>query len=272
MNEIKPHLIANSDTKIRSRPLIDRRFDSAVNIGQLVTNFLMVLVTSWFSYISIDVYNKNNDLHKQSRRLQIQPILEFVEAQPNSDKTWISLRIKNIGAGPALDIRLIIHQDTILSDIAYFCFPLGVNKDTALLRKRRASDAVQRIGDYDVQDHIDSREEVIFEFMQNPTSEAFGVFGSKYSFFFSYFDSDGNEYLRIFNESSSSPVFPIIIIPKKGFFQDSLRDLARNIPQGGAGTLENISIRGPHGWFQDIDSLYLEESNMESLKDSAKQF
>jgi hypothetical protein len=152
---------------------------------------IVLLTSSWVTYRNFKI---QHNWSQQIRRNQIAPNLVLSPGTRYTNGRTLTINIKNIGNGPAQDVFLLISMgDHFLSHVVNTFTPdSGSEKQKYILPSQDVSCVVDLWNLIPGLDTIPKRQldEMLFE--------------RALYFYFSYFDSDNNEYLLIQNAAPNS--------------------------------------------------------------------
>jgi hypothetical protein len=235
--------------------------------AQVFVAVLMVFVTIRFSSIANSLTDANNRLVMQQRKSQIRPILE-ITSETNFDRNFdnIVVRLRNIGPGVAKSLRVMVESEGQVKGEIYHHF-----SSIGRLSMGNSSERQQKaftLYPTESHDFVNPNEEVEFEF------SAFMYFPEEYremtswdrmelalkkmfTFYLSYLDIDGNEYLTITKLPPAGGQSGLTIFtPDVGdsLFLDSLKILSSPLSSFQSKTYDNINLRTPVGAFKNLSS------------------
>lgn len=233
---------------------------------QVLVAALMVFVTIRFSSIANSLTDANNRLVMQQRKSQIRPILE-ITSETNFDQNFdnVVVRLRNIGPGVAKSLCVMVESDGQLKGEIYHHFsPIGrLSMGNPPERQQKAFTLYPT----ESRDFVNANEEVEFgfgafiyfpeEYREMTRRDRMGLAIKKmFTFYLSYLDIDGNEYLTITKlpPVGGQSALTIILTDDDSLFLDSLKTLSSPLSSFQSKTYDNINLRTPVGAFKNLSS------------------
>lgn len=207
-------------------------------------NILMIFVLAFSIYVNANLASSQRDWEKQRRKMEISPRLQILPTTGFSDNfEYIDLIFKNVGNGIAKDIFLFAECDSNFNNIGIYEYKL--ESDEKLKQKfimpnqaLRARIHISDIMGFDYNElSLDQKTEMMLPAI--------------FTFYFSFYDQDKNEYLFIAKFPPSSTAGPIVIIDKSSSIIDELKRLSSKMPSYTENVFINPGLRDKYGWFSE---------------------
>jgi len=193
-------------------------------------------------FVTYKIYEGTVAWQKEARRLQISPYIYILPATDLSDSlSHLDIVFTNSGSGIANNLFLLIEYNGKFAQTGIYDFK-PYDTDGQFQKYILPGQTLHR--------RIDLADIFGIEYYEMTLKEKMDkVLGEAFIFYFSYFDGDGNEYLRIFKVPPGSTQGPLVIVFKDWELLNRIRNKSQGMRIFSDKLIINPKLRDPHGWF-----------------------
>jgi hypothetical protein len=207
----------------------------------LVLQFFTAALLAFSTCVTYNNFNEQYNWTKSVRRQQIAPDINLTsETHFSEDFYTLYITFANVGNGTAHDIWLTVtYEKNILSTIVHDFSVVGSTVvQKYILPNQKVSCS---IGMSNLIPEIDSL---------SSNQKAYTVLGKSFVFYFSYFDTDNNEYLLVEKVPPTALSGPLILQEKDTALDTLLLSLAEGVPDFSKKLIKDPDIRSESRWIK----------------------